>query len=172
MPPVVGQISTSFLSCDTIAALKARCVETNSVTATATGKTEQELTPPVARPQSPHPEFRRVHKARAVTFLTVHLADKKAADCDADGKEIRSFAAPGLWSAARLKHGDMVICSVCSGGINDLNKCPGPGQMLEATPATNAGWALCVWKNPDLGERPPIQWLDELGGAENGDLQR
>ena len=74
MPPVMEQSSTSFPSCDAIAALKARCVETNSVTAAATGK------------------------------KTV--------------------------------------------------------------------WALSEWENPGLGPRPPIQWLDEPGVAENGDLLR
>jgi outer membrane protein assembly factor BamB len=75
-----------------------------------TGKTEKELILPVAHPtNSPHLQFRRVHKTKDGTFLAAHLADNKVVEYDADGKEIWSYATRGPWSATRLKNGNTLI---------------------------------------------------------------
>jgi hypothetical protein len=77
-----------------------------------TGKTEKELTLPVAHPEkSPHLQFRRVHETKDGTFLAAHLMDNKVVEYDDAGKAIWSFATKGPWSATRLKNGHTLITS-------------------------------------------------------------
>jgi hypothetical protein len=77
-----------------------------------TGKTEKELTLPVAHPEkSPHLQFRRVHLTKDGTFLAAHLLDNKVVEYDANGKEIWSYPTRGPWSATRLKNGNTLMTS-------------------------------------------------------------
>ena len=45
-------------------------------------------------------------------------------------------------------------------------------QIIDVTPEKKVVWALHQWKDPDLGPASCIQFLDEPGVEENGDLQR
>ena len=132
----------------------------------ATGKIEKELTIPVQHPDKPHLQFRRVHMTQAGTFLAAHLDQGKVVEYDKDGKEIWSFAAPGPWSAARLKNGNTLITSGAStvrevnpkgDVVWEFNKKDVPDIKLfilqEASRLANGNTVICNWcpvnlKNP------------------------
>jgi hypothetical protein len=137
---------------------------------TVTGKTEKELTLPVAHPEkSPHLQFRRVHQTKDGTFLAAHLMDNKVVEYDADGKEIWSYAARGPWSATRLKNGNTLITSYHS-TVLEVNK---KGEVVwqfsekdipeykcfifqEANRLANGNTVICNWCPADL--KDPKLW--------------
>jgi hypothetical protein len=135
-----------------------------------TGKTEKELTLPVAHPaNSPHLQFRRVHQTKDGTFLAAHLADNKVVEYDADGKEIWSFATRGPWSASRLKNGNTLITSYHS-TVLEVNKqgeivwqfsekdIPGYKCFIfqEADRLANGNTVICNWCPADI--KDPKEW--------------
>jgi outer membrane protein assembly factor BamB len=129
-----------------------------------TGKTEKELSLPVAHPEkSPHLQFRRVHLTKDGTFLAAHLLDNKVVEYDADGKEIWSFATRGPWSATRLKNGNTLITSFHS-TVLEVNR---QGEIVwqfsekdipefkcfifqEASRLANGNTVICNWCPSDL----------------------
>lgn len=103
-----------------------------------TGKTEKELTLPVAHPEkSPHLQFRRVHQTKDGTFLAAHLADDKVVEYDAAGKEIWSYATRGPWWATRLKNGNTLITSY-------------PSSLIEVNPQGRIVWEFSQKDAPEI----------------------
>ena len=117
----------------------------------ATGKVEKELTIPVQHPEKPHLQFRRVHMTQAGTFLAAHLDQGKVVEYDKDGKEIWSFAAPGPWSAARLKNGNTLITS-------------GASTVREVNPKGDVVWEFNQKDVPDI----KLFILQEVSRLANG----
>jgi len=72
-------------------------------------------------------------------------------------------------TAGRLANGNTVVCCWV-GGYGRTEDWPHMVQVFEITPAKKIVWALCSWKNPDLGTATSIQLLDEPGPVEK--LQR
>ncbi|MDP9173976.1 MAG: hypothetical protein M3O30_08945 [Planctomycetota bacterium] len=74
-----------------------------------TGKIEKEFPLPVKNVNSTHGQFRHARLTDAGTVLVTHMDMGKVVEYDTDGKEVWSMAAPGAWSAARLKNGNTLI---------------------------------------------------------------
>ena len=75
-----------------------------------TGKNVREFTLPTGNPKSTHGHFRHARLTDAGTVLVAHMDMKKVAEYDDTGKQLSAFDAPGIWSAAKLKNGN-VLCT-------------------------------------------------------------
>jgi uncharacterized protein YndB with AHSA1/START domain len=60
-------------------------------------------------PKTVHPQFRRIRKTAAGTYLAPFLKMGKVVEYDADFKEIWSYAIPTPWAAVRLHNGNTLI---------------------------------------------------------------
>ena len=87
-------------------------------------------------------------------------------------KDIPEIACFIFQEASRLANGNTVVCNWCPADLKDPKTWPGTVQVIEVTPDKKVVWALSQWNEPDLGPASSIQLLDEVGLAENGDLQR
>lgn len=104
------------------------------------------------------------------TVLEVNPAGKVVWEfSDKDIPEIACFI---FQEASRLANGNTVVCNWCPADLKDPKAWPGTVQVIEVTPDKKVVWALSQWNEPDLGPASSIQLLDEVGIAENGDLQR
>ena len=104
------------------------------------------------------------------TVLEVNPASKVVWEfSDKDIPEIACFI---FQEASRLANGNTVICNWCPADLKDPKTWPGTVQVIEVTPDKKVVWALSQWNEPDLGPASSIQLLDEVGVAENGELQR
>jgi hypothetical protein len=84
----------------------------------ATGKMELELPLPIGNPKSTHGQFRHARLTDAGTYLVAHMDLGKVAEYDETGKQVWSAAAPGVWSAVRLKNGNTLVCGK---GVREIN---------------------------------------------------
>jgi len=108
-----------------------------------TGKTEREFVLSVANPKSSHGQFRHARLTDAGTLLVAHMDLEKVCEYDDMGKEIWSIAAPGVWSAIRLKNGNTLICA-------GKGKGDGPGRAVrEVTAKGETVWQLTPADLPD-----------------------
>ena len=84
----------------------------------ATGKMEREFPLPVGNSKSTHGQFRHARLTDAGTYLVAHMDLGKVAEYDETGKQVWSAAAPGVWSAVRLKNGNTLVCGK---GVREIN---------------------------------------------------
>jgi hypothetical protein len=84
----------------------------------ATGKMEREFPVPVGNPKSAHGQFRHARLTDAGTYLVGHMDMRKVAEYDETGRQLWSADAPGVWSVARLKNGDTLVCGKVAREIN------------------------------------------------------
>ena len=84
----------------------------------ATGKMEREFPLPVGNPKGTHGQFRHARLTDAGTYLVAHMDLGKVAEYDETGKQVWSAAAPGVWSAVRLKNGNTLVCGK---GVREIN---------------------------------------------------
>ena len=74
-----------------------------------TGKIVKELILPVKYPNNIHGQFRHARLTSAGTILVALMDMGKVCEYDANGKELLSIEAPGVWSAEPLKNGNILI---------------------------------------------------------------
>ena len=74
-----------------------------------TGKIVKELVLPVGNPTGIHGHFRNARLTSKGTILVSHMDMGKVCEYDANGKELLSIDAPGVWSAQELKNGNILI---------------------------------------------------------------
>jgi len=74
-----------------------------------TGETKKEFQVPVGNPKGVHGQFRHGRITSRGTLLLAHMDMKKVCEYDANGKEVRSFAAPNPWGVTPLKNGNILI---------------------------------------------------------------
>ena len=84
----------------------------------AAGKVERKFSLPVGNPKSTHGEFRHARLTDTGTYLVAHMDLGKIAEYDETGRQVWSAAAPGVWSAVRLKNGNTLICGR---GVREIN---------------------------------------------------
>jgi hypothetical protein len=84
----------------------------------ATGKMEREFPLPVGNSKSTHGQFRHARLTDAGTYLVAHMDKGKVAEYDETGRQVWSAAAPGVWSAVRLKNGNTLVCGK---GVREIN---------------------------------------------------
>jgi hypothetical protein len=84
----------------------------------AGGGMEREFPLPVGNPKSTHGQFRHARLTDAGTYLVAHMDLGKLAEYDETGKQVWSAAAPGAWSAVRLKNGNTLFCGKVVREIN------------------------------------------------------
>jgi hypothetical protein len=58
-----------------------------------------------------HGQIRHARLTEAGTLLVAHMDLGKVSEYDSDGKELRSIAVPGIWSAVPLKNGNILVSS-------------------------------------------------------------
>ena len=75
-----------------------------------TGKNVRDITLPVGNPKGTHGHFRHARLTDAGTVMVAHMDMKKVCEYDDAGKQVSSFDAPGIWSAVKLKNGN-VLCT-------------------------------------------------------------
>lgn len=69
---------------------------------------EREFVLPVGNPNGTHGQFRHARLTDAGTILVAHMDMGKACEYDSNGKELRSWDVPGIWSAIMLKNGNIL----------------------------------------------------------------
>ena len=72
---------------------------------------ESEWVLPVANAKSTHGQFRHARMTEAGTLLVAHMDAGKVAEYDLKGKELWSLPVPGVWSAAALANGNVLVAS-------------------------------------------------------------
>lgn len=98
-----------------------------------TQKTEREFVLPVGNPNGTHGHFRHARLTDAGTILVAHMDMGKACEYDADGKQLRSWDVPGIWSAVMLKNGNILAVG------RDVREIDSKGEIVwKFTPATDA----------------------------------
>lgn len=96
-------------------------------------KIEREFALPVGNPGSTHGQFRHARLTESGTILVAHMDMGKACEYDSNGKELQSWAVPGIWSAVSLKNGNILTVGK---SVRELNR---KGETVwEFTPATDA----------------------------------
>jgi hypothetical protein len=96
----------------------------------AGGEMEKEIPLAVGKTNSTHGQFRHARLTDAGTYLVAHMDMGKVVEYDENGKAVWSVAAPGVWSAVRLKNGDTLVCSKV---VREIN--PAGETVWEFTPA-------------------------------------
>lgn len=128
-----------------------------------TGQTEKQMDIPTPRPNSAHMQFRRFRQTPVGTYLAAHSDVGRVVEYDAAMKEIWSVAAPGCWSACRLKNGNTLIgCS--THGAREVNSkgetvweftqkdCPDIKLFIiqEVSRLANGNTLMCNWCPNDV----------------------
>ncbi len=84
------------------------------------GKTEREWPLAVKNPPSTHGQFRHVRLTAEGTLLVAHMDLGKVSEYDADGHELLSFPAPGVWGVTPLADGHRLVSG--SQGVHETTK--------------------------------------------------
>jgi hypothetical protein len=84
----------------------------------AEGRMEKEIPLTAGNTNSTHGQFRHAHLTDDGTLLVTHMDMGKVVEYDETGKAIWSVAAPGAWSAVRLKNGNTLVCGKAVREIN------------------------------------------------------
>ncbi|MEO8663506.1 MAG: hypothetical protein ABI693_33935 [Bryobacteraceae bacterium] len=122
---------------------------------------EREFVLPVKDPKNVHPQFRRARLTPAHTLMVAHFDWGKVAEYDLKGKELWSVEAPGAWSAALLKNGNILIAGNTKKYVREVNRkgetvwefktedAPeyGLGNMQTATRLPNGNTLINEWFN-------------------------
>jgi hypothetical protein len=85
-----------------------------------TGETKLEFELPVKNPQSVHGQFRHARINAEGRLVVAHMDLGKVSEYDAAGKEVWTFAAPGVWGATPLANGNLLITS--RSGVTEVNQ--------------------------------------------------
>ncbi len=84
------------------------------------GKTEREWPLAVKNPPSTHGQFRHVRLTAEGTLLVAHMDLGKVSEYDADGHELSSFPAPGVWGVTPLADGHRLVAG--SQGVRETTR--------------------------------------------------
>lgn len=104
-----------------------------------TNTAEKELVLPVKNAKSTHGQFRHARMTGAGTLLVAHMDLGKVAEYDLAGKELWSTPVPGVWSAAPLANGNILVASNQK-FVRELNR---KGETVwEWTPADSAEYRV------------------------------
>ena len=76
-----------------------------------TGAIEHQFPLRVRDPKHAHGHFRHARMTAAGTLLVAHMDLGMAAEYDLDGKQLWSLKVPGIWSAAPLHNGNILVVS-------------------------------------------------------------
>lgn len=126
------------------------------------GKTEKEFPLPT-KSKSTHGQFRHARLTADGTLMVAHMDLGKLTEYNADGKEIWSLPAPGIWGVTPFPHGRFLIAG--SFGVREINR---KGETFwEITPADLAeyhlkNWQL-AWRLPN-GNTLLNNWANEWNG--------
>ena len=74
-----------------------------------TGETRKEFPLPVRNPKGVHGQFRHARLTAAGTLLVAHMDLSKVCEYNAEGRELWSFPASGVWGVEPLKNGNVLI---------------------------------------------------------------
>jgi hypothetical protein len=77
----------------------------------STGNIERQFELPVKNTNSVHGQFRHARLTEAGTILVAHMDSGKVVEYNFTGKELWSLDVPGIWSAAPLKNGNILVAS-------------------------------------------------------------
>ena len=131
----------------------------------ASGRTEREFVLPVKNPRSIHGQFRHARLTTSGTLLVAHMDLGKAVEYDLEGKELWSADVPGIWSAAALKSGNILVASN-RGFVREITR---EGQTAwEWTPADAPAYKI---SNLQLATRLPNgntlinNWFNQWSGT-------
>lgn len=89
---------------------------------------EREIPIPAGNPDKTHGQVRHARLTPAGTYLVAQMDLARAAEFDEQGKEVWSYAWPGIWSADRLANGNTLLC--------------GKSGVVEIDPAGKVVWSL------------------------------
>jgi len=128
------------------------------------GETRKEFRVPVGNPKGVHGQFRHGRITSRGTLLLAHMDMKKVCEYDADGKEIRSWAAGNPWGVTPLKNGNILIVDRPS--IREVTL---QGEtVFTITPSTDAAdynmnSLQMAWRLPN-GNTLVNNWFNEWSG--------
>ena len=89
---------------------------------------EREISIPAGNPQRTHGQVRHARLTPVGTYLVAQMDLARAAEFDEQGKEVWTYAFPGIWSAERLANGNTLLC--------------GKSGIVEVDPAGKTVWTL------------------------------
>ncbi len=129
-----------------------------------TGETKKEFQVLVGNPKGVHGQFRHGRITSRGTLLLAHMDMKKVCEYDANGKEVRSFAAPNPWGVTPLKNGNFLVVDRPS--IREVT--PQGGTVATLTPATDSpdfklARLQMAWRLPN-GNTLVNNWFNEWSG--------
>ena len=129
-----------------------------------TGETTKEFQVPVGNPKGVHGQFRHGRITARGTLLLAHMDMKKVCEYDADGKEVRSFAAANPWGVTPLKNGNILIVDRPS--IREVT--PTGETVATLTPDTDSpdfkmSSLQMAWRLPN-GNTLVNNWFNEWSG--------
>ena len=132
-----------------------------------TGETRREFPVPVGNPKGVHGQFRHGRITSRGTLVLAHMDLKKVCEYDANGREVRAWAAGNPWGVTPLKNGNLLIVDRPS--IREVT--PAGETVATLTPATDApDYKLTslqlAWRLPN-GNTLVNGWFNEWGGAVN-----
>lgn len=84
------------------------------------GEITKELTIPVGNPKNIHGHFRNARLTKSGTILVAHMDMGKVCEYNADGKELFSIQAPGVWSVEPLENGNILV--TCRKVVREINR--------------------------------------------------
>ncbi len=87
---------------------------------TTTSEVKKEISLPVGNPKSVHGQFRHARITPVGTLVVAHMDLGKVAEYDADGKELWSYPAKGVWGVTPLKNDNFLIAF--GGGVREVNR--------------------------------------------------
>lgn len=85
-----------------------------------TNLVEKEMTLAVKHPESTHGQFRHARLTPQGTLLVAHMDLDKVVEYDADGRELWSFPATGLWGVTPLDNGNVLITD--KAGVREITR--------------------------------------------------
>ena len=129
-----------------------------------TGETKKEFQVPVGNPKGVHGQFRHGRITANGTLLLAHMDMKRVCEYDANGKEIRSWAANGPWGVTPLKNGNVLI--VDRETVRELT--PAGDVVSAITPAVDSPVfkltsLQLAWRLPN-GNTLVNNWFNEWSG--------
>jgi len=130
-----------------------------------TGKTVKEFPVTVGNPKGVHGQFRHGRLTARGTLLLAHMDRKCVVEYDAQGREIRTIAAPNPWGVTPLKNGNLLIVDRPS--IREVT--PQGDTVSTLTPAIDSpDFPLTslqlAWRLPN-GNTLVNNWFNEWSGT-------
>lgn len=120
----------------------------------------------VKDPKNKHAHFRHARLTKHNTILVAHMDLGKVAEYDFNGKEVFSYAAPGIWAAEPTENDDILICGKDLGAI-EINR--NKEVLWKMTPEefTEIGlmWPVVASRRPN-GNTIITGWQNTFNGPE------